>query len=323
MVSKTDFPISFASKQKARHPCAGLLLFDMDDTLIQAGTIVSDRVVRALVAAHERGYALSVASGRPLATLNREIMQSGAIDYAVCSNGATVTRTSDGRLVSHRCLSRSDALDCYQMLLPLKPAWNAFVGEGAYFEWKGASYMLTGRTGATARAGRYAGGDSGRLRGMARLAWRGMRYVARMARGGANHQVRSILPHIQNASDGVDKMGCTILGEGTCERAARLLSEDGRFEVARMGATELEITARGVNKGTGVAELMAYMGVSANAAVAFGDGGNDLPLAQAVGRFVAMGNADEELKAVADEVCPSVDKDGVAVWIESNLLAIE
>ena len=90
-----------------------------------------------------------------------------------------------------------------------------------------------------------------------------------------------------------------------------------------MGATELEITARGVNKGTGVAELMAYMGVSANAAVAFGDGGNDLPLAQAVGRFVAMGNADEELKAVADEVCPSVDKDGVAVWIESNLLAIE
>lgn len=322
-MSKTDSTISLALKQDARHPCAGLLLFDMDDTLVQAGTIVSKRVIRALVAAHQRGYVLSVASGRPLATLNHEIMQSGAIDYAVCSNGSTVTRMSDGRRVSHRCLSRTDALDCYHMLKPLKPAWNAFVGDGAYFEWKGASYMLTGRTGATARAGRYAGDNGGRLRGMARLAWRGLRFVVRMARGGANHQVRSILPHIQNASDGVDKMGCTILGEGRCEQALQLLRGDGRFEVARMGATELEITARGVNKGTGATELMKYMGVDAGNAIAFGDGGNDLPLAYAVGCFVAMGNADDDLKAVADEVCPPVNKDGVAMWIESNLLAIK
>ena len=45
-----------------------------------------------------------------------------------------------------------------------------------------------------------------------------------------------------------------------------------------------------------------------------------MPLAAAVGRFVAMGNADEEVKAQADDVCPSVADDGVAVWIESNLL---
>ena len=88
-----------------------------------------------------------------------------------------------------------------------------------------------------------------------------------------------------------------------------------------MGRTELEITARGVTKGTGAQALMEHLGLSPCDSVAFGDGGNDLPLAAVVGRFVAMGNADDEVKAQADDVCPSVADDGVAVWIENNLLS--
>ena len=45
--------------------------------------------------------------------------------------------------------------------------------------------------------------------------------------------------------------------------------------------------------------------------MAFGDSYNDIQMLQAVGHGIAMGNAPEELKAVAAEVCGSVSQDGI------------
>ena len=308
-------------ENNARHPQdVGLLLFDLDDTIVQSGSYVSNRVLKALEQAHDDGYALSIASGRPLCSVNRALLKSGTMDYAVCSNGATVTRLSDSTTVCHRPLAQEDALFCYRMLAPYRPAWNAFFDDRALFEWKGASYMLTGRTGAVARASRYSSKGAGTLKRVARLMRRGMRYVWLSLTNKGHTQVRSILPALQRATNGVDKIGCTIPNEAECEESFLRLSEDGRFEVVRMGKTELEITAKGVTKGTGTRVLMDYLGLTTSELVAFGDGGNDLPLAEVVGRFVAMGNADDDVKAQADDVCPSVADDGVAVWIENNLL---
>ena len=53
--------------------------------------------------------------------------------------------------------------------------------------------------------------------------------------------------------------------------------------------------------------------------VAFGDSGNDATFADSACTFVAMGNATPEIKAVADDICPSVKQDGVAVWLEDHL----
>ena len=50
--------------------------------------------------------------------------------------------------------------------------------------------------------------------------------------------------------------------------------------------------------------------------MAFGDGGNDLPLIRDVAVGVAMGNACEELKAESDYITSSVDEDGVAAALE-------
>ena len=81
-----------------------------------------------------------------------------------------------------------------------------------------------------------------------------------------------------------------------------------------------DITANGADKGKGIVAMARHEGFDPSRTIAFGDGGNDLPLASAVGCFVAMGNADDEVKAAADDVCPPVDEDGVAVWIEQHLL---
>lgn len=307
----------------------GLLLFDLDDTIVQSGSYVSTRVFDALQATRDAGFVLSIASGRPLCIVNKSILQRGVMHYAVCANGSSVIRLSDGMELVRRTMSRDDALDCYDMLAEFKPAWNGFFDGKAYFEWKGASYMLTGRTGAIDRASRSmerSDGTSARrgrsaVRRACTLGWRGMRYVVRMMTGGKNRQVLSLRRHLTRAREGVGKMGCTIPDARTCARAAELLRADDRFEVVTMGATELEITARGVSKGSGTQALMDELGIERGRAVAFGDGGNDLPLASVVGRFVAMGNADDEVKDAAFEVCPSVFDDGVAVWIENMLAA--
>lgn len=61
----------------------------------------------------------------------------------------------------------------------------------------------------------------------------------------------------------------------------------------------------------GVAAVCANLGIDPGCAVAFGDGGNDLGMLQAVGTGVAMGNSVAELKSAADYVTTSVDDDGI------------
>lgn len=52
--------------------------------------------------------------------------------------------------------------------------------------------------------------------------------------------------------------------------------------------------------------------------IAFGDGGNDMDLLKAVGYSFAMGNAINSLKEVADEVCGSVDEDGIYLALKKH-----
>lgn len=73
-----------------------------------------------------------------------------------------------------------------------------------------------------------------------------------------------------------------------------------------------DVIAGGVSKSAGIDRVLDYEGISLDEAMAFGDGGNDLSMLSHVPYGVAMGNACEELKQVADYVTDSVDEDGVA-----------
>lgn len=64
-------------------------------------------------------------------------------------------------------------------------------------------------------------------------------------------------------------------------------------------------------KGTGIKKVCEYLGITTDECIAFGDGGNDAEMLQTVGIGVAMGNARDDLKAIADYVTTSVDEDGV------------
>lgn len=72
-----------------------------------------------------------------------------------------------------------------------------------------------------------------------------------------------------------------------------------------------EIIRKGMDKGEGMQRVCQYYGMSMRDTVAFGDSMNDFQMIQAAGLGVAMGNACDELKEIADVVCESVQEDGV------------
>lgn len=73
-----------------------------------------------------------------------------------------------------------------------------------------------------------------------------------------------------------------------------------------------DIIAKGNSKSTGIDKVLEYFGIDLKDTMAFGDGGNDIPMLKHVAIGVAMGNAEKHVKAVADYVTTSVDEDGIA-----------
>ena len=80
------------------------------------------------------------------------------------------------------------------------------------------------------------------------------------------------------------------------------------------------IASRAATKSAGVVALMSHWGIPLLYAAAFGDDMSDISMLESVGWGGAVENALPEVKAVADFVCGSNDADGVAQWLEENLL---
>ena len=78
----------------------------------------------------------------------------------------------------------------------------------------------------------------------------------------------------------------------------------------------MDVNMRGIDKSIAARKVMEYYGFTMDESMAFGDGGNDLPMVRDAAVGVAMGNACDELKAVADYITSSVDEDGVSRALE-------
>ena len=92
----------------------------------------------------------------------------------------------------------------------------------------------------------------------------------------------------------------------------KIMSELVNCESSRWYPTFMDITAKGVNKGQAVRDVARYLGVSIAETMAIGDGDNDVPMIQAAGIGVAMGNSTDDVKSKADFVTDSIDEDGLA-----------
>ncbi len=79
----------------------------------------------------------------------------------------------------------------------------------------------------------------------------------------------------------------------------------------------LEFMRKGVSKGEALHMLLSDMNIAPEEVIAFGDGDNDVPLIQAAGTGVAMGNASPAVKEAADITAPSNNDDGIAVVLKT------
>ena len=100
--------------------------------------------------------------------------------------------------------------------------------------------------------------------------------------------------------------------------AAGAISRDGSGSRSRCRSSSSS-RPRASRRPRGSSSSPRRLGFARERTVAFGDGENDLELVDWGGYGVAVANADERVKALADWVCPSAEEEGVAQVIEALL----
>jgi Cof subfamily protein (haloacid dehalogenase superfamily) len=109
------------------------------------------------------------------------------------------------------------------------------------------------------------------------------------------------------------RFGVDVLGELTARFSPHMT-------ITRTHPQLVEGTAQGVDKGMGVLHLCDVLGVDQRRVLAIGDSDNDIPMLEAVGFGVAMGNSTPGVIAAANYNAPSVADDGVAVTLQDLIL---
>lgn len=91
------------------------------------------------------------------------------------------------------------------------------------------------------------------------------------------------------------------------------------IDVANSADIFIEIFPKGVNKGKALTTVCNYLGIGLEEVMAFGDQELDIPMIEAAGTGIAMGNAIPQLKEKADFVTKTNNEAGIACALEYYL----
>ncbi len=105
----------------------------------------------------------------------------------------------------------------------------------------------------------------------------------------------------------------------TAEEEAEVMGMLDACTSGRWTDSFCDITHRDADKGKALVTMARHLGLQIEETMAFGDGGNDISILKQAGIGVAMGNAGDEVKQVADFVTRSVDEDGVEYALKKFL----
>jgi HAD superfamily hydrolase (TIGR01484 family) len=94
----------------------------------------------------------------------------------------------------------------------------------------------------------------------------------------------------------------------------------GTLEITNSHPNNIELNPKGVSKASGIKDVCELLGISMSEVIAMGDSENDITMILAAGLGVAMGNAQEGVKRVADLVTVTNDEHGVAKIINEYVL---
>ncbi|MFJ4962562.1 Sugar phosphatase YidA [Streptomyces sp. ADI96-02] len=259
-----------------------LVATDLDGTLLRGDDTVSERTRAALAAATAAGAAHIIVTGRAVPWTRHILDDLGYEGLAVCGQGAQVYHAGEHKLLTSLTLDRQLAgLALSKIEAEVGPLWLAASRDGLDGDvLVGAGY---------------------------RVHEGGLPYVfvddpAEMWTAPLN---KVYIQHPELDDDALALAARAAVGN--------------LVDVVMAGAGVVEILPLGLSKATGLSLAARRLGVKAADTIAFGDMPNDIPMFGWARHGVAMANAHDDLKAVAQEVTASNEDDGIALVLEELL----
>jgi Cof subfamily protein (haloacid dehalogenase superfamily) len=118
----------------------------------------------------------------------------------------------------------------------------------------------------------------------------------------------------------LDAEKINVLVSSTPEAASYApLLDDSLYIVCSENAFGM-IMRRDATKRNGVLAVSEASGIGISDIAAFGDDYNDIDMLKTCGHAIAVANAIPEVKAIAHDICPANDDDGLAHWLEVHVL---
>ena len=269
-----------------------LIASDLDETLLDDSHHVPERVRRAVSAAREQGVRFVPCTGRPFSSVSPTLKELGLLgatdEYVLSFNGGVLTENSEGSPLTLCQLPRDVADQLYARGVELGLCVHAYTLGPLYVY----NYLDVERA-----------HIEGRL------------------------DIRETFERTLDEAVG-EKTVVKVLYMSTdmdrLRAIRRELEADGLIsglDVVYSSNRYLEFNAEGVNKGAGLLDLAARLGVPRNEVMAVGDNSNDVAMLEAAGLGVAVANATPEAKAAAGYVCAADNNaGGVAEAIEKFVL---
>jgi Cof subfamily protein (haloacid dehalogenase superfamily) len=243
--------------------------------------VLRPRTLAALARVRDAGIPVIVVTGRMVQSLRRVLEPARLHDPVICYQGAAVV-DADGTWLLHVPIDRELAREAIAAVEVEGYDPNVYVGDELYVS------RIT--------AGSRAYADFQQI---------------------PIHEVGDVKAWLPEPPTKIVCVGDPVALDGVGERMRARF--DGRLWVTKSLPKFLEFATLGVSKGSGLEFLAERLGFSRERAIAFGDGENDVELVEWAGYGIAVENAHERVKAVANWVCPSAADEGVAQVLEALL----
>lgn len=266
---------------------------DMDGTLLTTEKELTEHTREVLREAIDRGVVVLPATGRPLAGIPEEVLKFPGVRYAVASNGARIVDLKENRVI-------------YEDLVPYETGRRVLEICSRYDSMLEIYYDGVG----------YA--EEEKLKHLDEYVPRlpMARYIASSRRPVAD--VRAM--HEERKAP-TDKVQALFRTTEECKKAWKEVEKEiPDIEITGALSNNIEVNAKGVNKGRGLMILGELLGIHREEIMAVGDGSNDIAMLREAGLGVAMENATEAVKAAADVATLSNDQEGAAAAIEKYVL---
>lgn len=269
-----------------------LIALDLDGTLLNDAKQISERNIRALKRCIEKGIYIVPTTGRTVKGIPEAVLAISGISYAITVNGGKVEELTTHKVIHEELLSKETAIKVFEKVKDYPIMYDAYInGRGKAEE-----------------------------RFLNHLDLYGIKPEIQELVRKTRDKIENIFEYVQNCPDQVEKVNLFFADMELREKVRKELASIPDIIITSSMGNNLEINAKQATKGNGIKKLAEYLGLSIEQTMAFGDGENDVSMIQEAHMGVAMGNAMEVVKKVANYVTLSNEEDGVAAAIEKFVL---